>query len=192
MRFFTLIFLYVLIFATCPSRHVSAATILAGTECAPTLIGQSKMDGDNVNIVSCVKKDLTPASKYYWKTMTNSEVKCASGQVISSIVNGQPVCVALNFSCPPGQAITSITNGVPTCATIGVVNASCPSGQYTTGVTNGVMNGCATPGGTCGTVIVCGTPSRSGFGFYNCFHPDATATGGYRMQEGGGTPAGCL
>lgn len=77
-------------------------------------------------------------------------LNCPTGQVMTGISGGVPVCVpqteVTNVACPAGQVLVSISNGTQsTCANPVVgLNGSCPSGQVLVSI-NGGNPSCANP-----------------------------------------------
>ncbi|MFA5040323.1 MAG: hypothetical protein WC464_01640 [Bdellovibrionales bacterium] len=117
-----------------------AKAALLGQPC-PNEFGKTRMDEDKANLIAC----LYDGANLVWKPMTtkNTSITCASGQVLTGIAFGQPVCSTLTFSCPTGQVITSISNGQPTCGTAQTIPVvkTCPAQVVFSGACSGIMGG---------------------------------------------------
>ena len=122
MRILFLTFLCALAFAALPERDAHAAVPVPGDSC--TEMGRTIIDRHEKDIIACVCDASSCGSgNLKWKSMSNNyliyDTICPSGQVMKSVVNGQPICEGIdskNVSCPYG--IVSIIDGVPQCATL--------------------------------------------------------------------------
>ncbi len=100
-----------------------ALALNVGTSCS--VVGQTQMDTDQNNIIACVCNTISNCettghiNDLKWKVMS-SGIACPSGQALTGIVNGQPVCKSsITFSgCPSGQVIKGVSNGTPYCGTL--------------------------------------------------------------------------
>lgn len=130
-----------------------------------------------------------PAGTVECKGISTSNA-CANGQVMTSIVDGQPQCVDKSFvpdtTCPAGQSVVSTNKGAPVCGVVTVGN--CPDGSFVSSFVNGVpkctpattgtgtsITSLTCPAGQFVSAIVNGTPQ--------CSTPSA--------GTGGGAPATC-
>ncbi|GEM_PF-2495412 len=118
---------------------VPQPTICLGQSCGT--IGETKIDGDNKNILACLACTYSatsdpncptsgPTAGQEWKAMSNnSSIVCPAGDVISNITNGVATCVPAGGTGCPAQAFS-----VPAAYTPYTTGMGC--GWYTSGGTS--------------------------------------------------------
>ncbi|MFA5041097.1 MAG: hypothetical protein WC464_05645 [Bdellovibrionales bacterium] len=126
MRLIVFLILSLLIAGSYPAQAA-----LLGNAC--TMIGQTQLDTDHLNIISCLCPSGSPnCTTGKWKAMTSKDMTCPSGKYLASVSNGALQCVSqfanLNISCPANYSITSISNGVPQCTVTYIPPPPCTSG----------------------------------------------------------------
>ncbi len=87
--------------------HALAA--LPGQACSE--VGKTTMDDNKRNIIACLYNDTSSA--LIWKSMSTSQVSCGSGQAVTSISNGIPVCgtVAAAAAAPSSTPSSTPASG---------------------------------------------------------------------------------
>lgn len=112
-------------------------------------------------------------------------LNCPTGQVMTGLASGLPVCVpqteVTNVACPAGQVLVSISKGTQsTCANpVAGFNGSCPGGQVLVSI-NGGSPACADPSPD---VSIASCPSGTAMTGISNGHPVCAA-----MTSAGGFP----
>lgn len=100
--------------ATC-TPSVTSGTICNAKECTSANKGQTTLDGNEQNIIACLK-DTSSATGFRWKAMTvNTDTyECTKGLVLQSVKNGVVSCVKLP-STSTDTSTTAPVSGMPVC-----------------------------------------------------------------------------